>query len=239
MLALKNQAIQTALLGDWDTAIILNQELLKENPEDIETLNRLAFAYIILGKTKDAKTTYQKVLRLDNQNPIALKNLKRLSLVDKKNAVSLSSRTVDSMFLEENGKTKIIDLINIAEPKVISRLCTGELLLLRVKRLKIFVLDEKTKYIGMLPDNIGKRLIKFLKGGNQYRACVKAADNHKVAIFIKETKRVSRFKNQPSFISSEKSQFLLEKSSPHTVSKHKQTEEDTDDNSYSSADESL
>ena len=69
MIPLKSQAIQTALTGDWQTAIILNLQLLEENPEDIETLNRLAFAYTILGKVKEAKQTYQKVLHLDTQNP--------------------------------------------------------------------------------------------------------------------------------------------------------------------------
>lgn len=62
MTALKNQAIQTALIGDWNKAIALNQAILEENSADIDALNRLAFAYGSLGNSKQAKNLYQQVL---------------------------------------------------------------------------------------------------------------------------------------------------------------------------------
>lgn len=212
----KSQAIQTALIGDWNSAISLNLELLKESPNDIETLNRLAFAFVVTGNIKSAKSTYQKVLDLDSQNPIALKNLKRLVESDKKGNLNLTPKSflsgqVDSMFIEESGKTKIVELVNVTTPKAITRLLTGEPLILRVKRLKIFVLDDKDQYIGVLPDDIGRRLIKFIKGGNIYDAYVKSIESHRVTIFIKETKRSAKFKNQPSFILTQKSELLLDK----------------------------
>ena len=144
----KTQAIQTALTGDWNTAITLNKAILKENPDDIETLNRLALAYMVVGKIKDAKHAYQKVLALDSQNPIALKNVKRLTNLHKisgnaTNETPLISQHIATMFLEENGKTKVIELVNVAQPQVISHLMTGESVTLHVKRLKIFVLDGK------------------------------------------------------------------------------------------------
>lgn len=214
MTLLKIQAIQKAVAGDWNSAIALNQELLRTDPEDIETLIRLAFALTVIGKTKEAKGLYQKVLRLDNHNPIAIKNLKRLMDIPKKSKDFLSQKPIlsaNSMFIEESGKTKTIELINVAEPKVISNLMTAELLELRIKRLKIFVLDERNRYIGMLPEDIGKRLIRLLKGGNKYEACIKAIENHQVTIFIKELKRCARFINQPSFISSEAAKVSLQK----------------------------
>ena len=78
MTSLKLQAIQTALTGDWKNAISLNKKLLDENPHDIDTLNRLALAYAISGKPREAKVAYQKVLDIDPLNPIALKNAKKL-----------------------------------------------------------------------------------------------------------------------------------------------------------------
>ena len=200
---IKNQAIQTALMGDWDQAVTLNQELLKENPEDIDTLNRLAFAFSVLGKVKNARETYQRVLNIDNQNPIAVKGLKRLVGSSEKNNLNILKGPLlgltDTMFIEESGKTKIVELVNIATPKTITSLIIGEALILRVKRLKIFVLDQKNEYVGVLPDDIGRRLIKFIKGGNNYEAYIKSLEEHRVIIFIKETKRSTRFKNQPSF----------------------------------------
>ncbi len=217
MTPLKSQAIQKAFEGNWSAAILINEELLKEDPNDIETLNRLALAFTVCGKIKQAKSTYQKVLSLDSQNPIAIKNVKRL-LFTKTNGKKKTSQTttpltrdISSMFLEESGKTKVVELVNVAEPKVISTLMAGEFTILNIKRLKIFVLDTKKRYLGVLPDDIGKRLIKFMRGGNLYDAYIKATTNHRVVIFIREVKKISRFKNQPSFISADKTKIVLRK----------------------------
>lgn len=202
MLPLKTQAIQTALTGNWQAAVDLNKKILEETPEDIETLNRLAFALAILGKIRDAKTIYQKVLKLDTQNPIAIRNLKRLTDKNSEGACNAPclNNEMDTMFIEESGKTKVIELLNVAERKKISHLMIGEPLTFRVKRFKIFVLDSKEQYTGMLPDDLGKRLIKFMKGGNTYCAYVKCVEENSVTIFIKETKMAACFKNQPSFV---------------------------------------
>lgn len=204
MTLLKDQAIHTALLGNWDEAISINLQLLKENPDDVDTLNRLGFAFAAIGKTKDAKHTYLKVLKLDLYNPIASRNLKRLA-ESKENGVSNGTPKAativrGSTFLEETGKTKVVELVNVAEPKIISQLQTGSPLELCVKRLKVFVLDRNKQYVGMLPDNIGKRLVDFITGGNTYDVYVRSVKNHSLCVFIKEIVRAKRFKNQPSFI---------------------------------------
>lgn len=211
MIPLKTQAIQTALSGNWNQAITLNLELLDENPDDVDTLNRLAFAYALIGKIKEARSTYQKVLVVDEQNPIATKNLKRLrgttagdnqSNKDSGLTASTPHTTIlNNMFLEESGKTKVIELVNVAEGKTIIHLRTGEFLQLQIKRSKVFVLDNDKQYIGVIPDDIGRRLIKFMDGGNKYEAYVKSIEEHRLTIFVKETVRAKRFKNQPSFVS--------------------------------------
>ncbi len=200
MTSLKLQAIQTALTGDWKNAISLNRQLLNENPEDIDTLNRLALAYAISGKVKDAKTTYLRVLDIDPLNPIALRNVQRLkekTLTKKNDNAALQ---ISNNFLEETGKTKVVELVNTAQPKIIQTLRTGQFVSLSIKRSKIFVLLDEKQYIGVLPDDLGRRLIKFMKSGNKYDACIKSANPHHVIVFIKELKRSLRFKNQPSFL---------------------------------------
>ncbi|OGH02583.1 MAG: hypothetical protein A2798_03010 [Candidatus Levybacteria bacterium RIFCSPHIGHO2_01_FULL_37_17] len=197
-MSLKNQAIQTALNGDWQNAIALNKDLIKENPSDTDALNRLALAYLIVGKTKDAKSMYQKVIKLDPLNPIAQRSLNKLK--DKKTVNATSSYKINNQFLEQPGKTKVVELVNIAQPQIIERLRTGQVLELSVKRFKLFVLDGK-QYIGVLPDDIGKRLIKFIKANGLYEAYVKSQSPHKIAIFIKEVKKGARYKEQPSFTS--------------------------------------
>lgn len=205
MSLLKTQAIRTALTGDWIGALELNKSLLKKDPNDIEALNRMALAYTVLGKTKEAKKTYQKVLDIDPLNPIAIRNVKRLKNDNIKDAPSESFQ-VKNIFLEETGKTKVVELINPAQLEVVTSLRLGQSVALSIKRLKIFVLGTDDKYLGVLPDDIGTRLIKFIKGGNKYEAYVKSAEANSVAIFIKEVKKSGRFKDQPSF------NFLIEKS---------------------------
>ena len=208
-MTLKNQAIQTALEGNWQNAIAINKTLIQEDPSDIDALNRLALAYAITGKLKEAKSTYQKVLNLDSLNPIALRNLKRLK--DKGATLgSTSNGQINNKFLEEPGKTKVVELVNIAQIKIIEALRTGQSVELSIKRLKIFVLEGK-QYIGVLPDDIARRLIKFIKAGSQYEAYIKSSNPHKVTVFIKETKKAGRLKDQPSFTSMSETPFAIDK----------------------------
>ncbi|MEK9178678.1 MAG: hypothetical protein AAB801_02770 [Patescibacteria group bacterium] len=204
MLHSKDDAIKTALKGNWEEAIKINKQLLKENPEDTETLNRLALAFSIIGRAPKAKSTYQKVLELDPLNSIALKGLKKLKTPSSRKNGDSQNLLVNNIFLEETGKTKVVDLINIAQSQVISGLKTGQSLTLQVKRSKIFVTQDERQYIGVLPDDIGKRLIKFIGGGNKYEAYVRSSTSNSVTVFLKEVKKSGRFKGQLSFVSTEK-----------------------------------
>ncbi len=209
MISLKSQAIQNALIGEWENAISLNQLILKDEPDDINTLNRLGFAYLSQGNVKDAKKAFEKVLTLDMKNPIALRNIKRLNGSGNKR----TNMPLNNLFIEETGKTKIIELVNLADKKILSFLRSGEKLTIRIKRNKIFALDSEDRYIGMLPDDICRRLTEFMNGGNEYDAYVWTADDNKICTFIREVKRVKRYSNQPSFISNEKSKLTYDKGS--------------------------
>ena len=195
----KNQAINTALQGDWTRALEINESILEENPNDVETLNRIGLAYTILGKHDKAKKTYQKVLDIDALNSIALKNIKKFTKDSKNQAIDINFK-VNNTFLEETGKTKIVELINLAQIEILSALRTGQAVDLTVKRLKVFVVHSDNKYIGVLPDDVGKRLIKLINGGNKYEAFVRSASHNSVTVFIRELKRALRFKDSPSFL---------------------------------------
>ena len=221
MSQLKSQAIQTALVGDWDNAIAYNKLILQEEPDDIDTLNRLAFAYLSQGNIKESKNLYQKVLSLDMKNPIAIRNLKRLG-------DSFTKRVnfqLNNLFIEEPGKTKIIELINVADKKIVSHLRSGERLTLSIKRMKIFAIDQDNQYIGMLPDDLCKRLIKLIHGGNKYESYTRTAESNKIIIFIRELKRVKKFKDQPSFINTEKAKLSLENNSGSSKAQQENKEE--------------
>ncbi|HVZ11967.1 MAG TPA: tetratricopeptide repeat protein, partial [Patescibacteria group bacterium] len=79
----RDAAIKYALDSRWEEASRENLKLLEENPNDIDTLNRLAYSFVKLGKYRKAKEYYQMVVALDKTNPIALKNLKRIDMISK------------------------------------------------------------------------------------------------------------------------------------------------------------
>ena len=231
MTQLKDKAIQAMLLGDWKNATSLNRTLLKDNPNDIDTLNRLAYAFTILGRIKDAKSTYRKVLKLDTLNQIAIRNIKKLTDLDPRQiAKSTSIKYVNNMFLEETGKTKIIFLVNTAQPKIIALLTTGQPVVIAIKRGKIFIQDQNKQYLGVLPDDIGRRLIKLIKGGNVYNAYIKSANQHNVSVFIKEVKRASRFKDQPSFLQTPDQNLNLSRGTK--IKNLKEIKDEEEDKSY-------
>lgn len=207
MIDLKNQAIEVALRGDWNQAINLNEEILKGNPDDIEAMSRLAFAQMEKGDFKKARASYEKLLKLDNFNPIALKNLNKLGSIKKrsfkKNKEGIANHSIDlaNLFLEEIGKTKVVKLKNPAELHILSALKPGDSVQLSIRRRGIVALDENGTYLGALPDDLAHRLIQFIKYGNKYQAFVKSSDKNYLSIFIKEVERAARFKNQASFSS--------------------------------------
>lgn len=203
MTSLKDIAIQKALENQWDEAIVTNLEILNQNSHDLDTLNRLAYAYLKSSNLDLAKETYNKVISIDKTNPIALKNLKKLDTMathsNNSSGQNHVNHLMENVFIQEAGKTKTVELSNLADKKTLISLQHGDEVLLTIKRSKIFVLTTEKTYIGMLPDNVGIRLLSFMKGGNEYVGCIKSIEDKSVTVFIKEVKRAKKFSNQSSF----------------------------------------
>lgn len=195
------QAITAALKSSWTEAVDVNCELLKENPLDIEALNRLAHAYKQAGEIKKAQTTYRKVLKIDRFNPIATKNLWLLDRLPKniKKLEGFNCSSFAQMFLEEPGKTKVVSLINLAPLRTILSLSAGTPVNLFIKRRTVTVCTVNGTYLGALPDDLSSKLIRLLKGGNRYEAYVKTVGKNSLTVFLRELFRSSRFKTVPTF----------------------------------------
>lgn len=211
-LYLTNQAINAALNNNWQEAIRINLKILTENPKDVEALNRLGRTYKETGKVELAQKTYRKVLKIDRFNPIAIKNLKLLETFPKSFKKTPSSNN-DSyhpqIFLEEPGKTKVVNLINLAPASTLLTLSCGDQANLLIKRRAITVIDSNRIYLGALPDDISAKLINLIKGGNRYEAFIKTVAKKSLSVFIREVYRAPRFKNQPTFpVTSGKSHFF-------------------------------
>lgn len=203
---LNQQAIYAALELRWDEAVKLNKQILKLDSLNIDALNRIAKAYIELGRCNLAKKFYNQVLESDPYNPIASKNLKIIKSF-KTNGMPHSPingqiKLTPLLFLQEPGKTKIVHLLKVAEPQKLSSTYCGMQVEMVIKNRKVIIVDTEGGYLGVLPDDICHHLIRLIKGGNKFDLIIKSIRVNGLSVLIRETYRSKRFKNQPSFLES-------------------------------------
>lgn len=200
---LSQQAIDAALDSRWEEALKINKSITKVDPLNIDALNRQARAYMELGKPNLAKKYYSEALKVDPYNPIAQKNLKIMKSFKAKgqNIPSYGmTKFSASLFLQEPGKTKMVNLLKVAEPQKLSHAFCGMKVDMIIKNRKITVVDSNGNYLGVLPDDISHNLTRLYRGGNKYELFIKSVRVNSLSILIKETFRSKRFKNQPSFL---------------------------------------
>lgn len=227
--SLARSAIQAALHGDWSRAEEINNEILTKDPENKDALNRLGKALFELGRVSQAKATYKKVLKIDSYDTIAQKALTRLSKAKPPKQNNKQVTTVySSSFLEEPGKTKTVSLIHLGSKSVINNLDIADTVVLTPHMHRVSAQTPEGKFIGRLPDDISRRLIKLIRSGNEYEAFVRSVNNEGVRIFIRETKRSSTLGDLPSFPMAEKQNYIAF-TSPDLIHKEKPEIEDEDD----------
>lgn len=200
-------AIQAALSANWKDAIEINEKIFKLDTSDAEALNRLAHAYTCLGKKERAKNIYQKVLEIDPYNIIASKNMDKISKMNGQSSLgktTLPAINLANVFLYEPGKTKVINLLNLAPPSILANLNCGDKVLLKTKKHSVTISACDGTYLGALPDDLAHRLIGFIDGGNVYDVFVKFATTKNLTVFIREVHRDSKFASQPTFTEGQK-----------------------------------
>jgi len=195
---LGKQAIDLALKGQWLEAEKINLQILKNNPEDIPALLRLAKTHTNRSQIDCAKKIYRKVLRIDRYNPIAKRNLERLDKVEN-GFFHKECCNATALFLEEPGKTKSVNLVRLTDEKKLAIMEIGDSVNLVVNPRSISVTTVKGQYIGRLPDDLAFRLIQLVRGGNRYTACIKMVQKDKLQIFMREIIKSKRNQSIPSF----------------------------------------
>ena len=180
---ISGKAIDAALNNNWREALELNRELLTRYPDDVETLNRLARAYFELGSVPKAKEVYKSVLELDPYNPIATKNIKKLSDIksaDLKHNVASNSQnntqTPRDSFLEEPGVTKIIKVQGYPNLKTLAQLQTADTLEIKTKYNNALVYTKDNHKIGTIDPVWGKRIAKAIRIGSVFEVVVVSLD---------------------------------------------------------------
>lgn len=197
---LEKEAVAAATSGNWQKAIKINQKIIKFEPKKISALNRLAQAFFKTGNLTQAKKTYQKVLKIDQYNPIAFKNINRLVDKGKRGAKTNHVNQISgAAFLEEPRKTKISRVLRLTSAQRLAEVHSGDEVKLTPKKRFVCVISQNGIHLGCLPEDLSQRLTTFINGGNRYQAFVKTISRNQLEIIIKETHRSKRFQNQPSF----------------------------------------
>jgi hypothetical protein len=195
-----DEAIELALANKWSEAVQVNRAIVDRFGPDEETLNRLGKAYTELGQLDDAIEAYRSTLKLNPVNPIAQKNLAKLQALRGGQPVPASKAKVDiDAFIEETGKTALTGLHVHAEGDPCSKVSGGDPVKLIASGDTLNVETARGVYLGHLEHALGRRLIKFLDGGNRYSGAVATCDDGTVKIIIRETYQDPKFFGRPSF----------------------------------------
>ena len=196
---LAHQAVSAALCGNWKDAITLNKEILKSDNKSVDALNRLARAFAETGDTTKATKISKKVLVIDPHNSIAVKCLEKWKGFEEGEVSFKTGPSSINDFIEEPGKTKLVALIHIGNPKLLSKLDSGDEVKLNPHGHRMSVVTGDGKYIGRLPDDVGAKLKTLIKMGNEYKVIVKCSDPKVIRVFLRETKSSPELKDIPSF----------------------------------------
>ncbi len=192
--SLEISAISAAKKGDWANAITINQEILDESPRNIAAFNRLGFAYLQMGKLRQAQSAFQAVLRLEKHNLIAQKQLANI-----KNKIISTPQFQAQNFVEEPSKSKIISLNRLASKQILLELHIGQELILKPKNRFISVESSNKTYIGSLPEDISLRLSPLITTGNRYLCQVHSSSINSCTVFIREIYQAPENRHKLSF----------------------------------------
>ena len=195
-----DEAIEMALGNKWAEAVQLNRTIIDRFGADEDSLNRLGKAYTELGRLDDGIDAYRATLKINPVNPIALKNLARLEAMRGGQPVPTSRAKVDvDAFIEETGKTALTALHVHADGDPCAKVSGGDPVKLIVNGDTMNVETARGINLGHLEHALGRRLIKFLEGGNRYSGAVATCEAGSIKIIIRETYQDPKFFGRPSF----------------------------------------
>ena len=183
------KAVALAMQGNWDDAVAMNCAILKEFPDDLEAHNRLGKALSEVGRNREARTAFQRALEISPHNGIARKNLDRLMSIGDQDAPRSkgSVEAAPKVFIEESGKATTTSLVSLASPKALLNLAPGHQVNLGIDSNRVKVMDASGEYVGSVEPKLTARLLRLVRGGNQYEAAVTSAGAQELTIIIRET----------------------------------------------------
>lgn len=197
---LVEDALNSALAGEWQEALDSNRAILERFGVDEETNNRTGKALTELGRLDEAVSQYRATLEMNPLNGIAIKQTNRIEeLMRQKSELPKAQAAVDvNLFVEETGKTALAHVI--LDPGFdAALLAPGDQVELLPVKDSLAVRMSDGAIAGHVEAKLARRVLKFLGGGNQYTAAVATSDGTGVRVIIKETYQAPEFAGVPSF----------------------------------------
>lgn len=193
------EAIRLAMQGRWQDAVDANRGILDLFPNDVDAWNRLGKALSELGRNQEAMEAYRKALTLEPGNQIARRNLDRLAAAaPAAPPAPAAPRVGPEIFLEETGKTGVTTISGVSTA-LAARLRPGDVVRLVDRGTALAVETADGEEVGLVEPRIGIRLLRLMKGGNQYAAAVTSVADGTVKVIIKETYQHPSQAGKPSF----------------------------------------
>ncbi len=198
---LEKKAIEAALGSRWADALKINQEIHSIESRNIPALLRGGFAAFQLKKFDIAHDLYKKVLKHQPQSIIALEYLEKIAINKETTPVhQIKHIQLDpDLFVELPGKTKAVLLNQLGQRNILAKLIVGEKVSLIIRKRHVEVRNENDEYIGILPDDVGVRLIYFIEHESVYNAYIREANLSRVSIFIREQSKGKKVERMASF----------------------------------------
>ena len=137
LLSLEKKAIDAALKNDWETAVILNTQILNNTQNNLGAKIRLGKALIQTKKFKEAIKMFEEVLEIDPINQIAIKNL----AVAKEKKVSQANIQAKQLIIEPGMTTELTIEVNKNIPFEV-----GQVLTLNIDEDKIYTYYNDKKF---------------------------------------------------------------------------------------------
>ena len=148
-----------------------------------------------LRQVAEAKKAFKSALSLDKFNTIAKKNLEKLNQNDTNSQILTFSK---QQFIEEPGKTKVIELHRLAGKQVLDMVSVGSKCQFVCKKRYISV-EADGVYVGALPEDISFRLSKLIQNGNEYECYIRSATASTCSVYVKELFRSEANRDVSSF----------------------------------------
>lgn len=198
---LENNAVDAAMRFDWQSAVESNLKMLKIQDDDVSTLLRLGFAYLQLQKYRESHDAYKKVLEFQPQNSIAADYIQKIVLRKKNGKLDETKNVVldTNTFIQLPGKTKTVSLSQLGQKSMLAKLMVGEEVFPVIRKHHVEIRTCHDEYVGVLPDDVGVRLMYFIDNGSKYKVHIQEATLANVIIFIHEAEKGKKVEKLVSF----------------------------------------